>query len=103
MFSGMSPRVDSSLLPLIPFAVDPTADSPFVEASVIAGVSLLIGAGASVVGLLEPVLRAERLALRNIPPSLPEEDFLPSPSVTSASERASVRLSFLPPRVPKND
>ena len=44
-----------------------------------------------------------RLGLRKRPPSLPAVDFLPSPSVTSASEVASDRFSLRLPKVLKND
>lgn len=54
---------------------------------------------ATLLGLFAPC--AARLGLRKSPPSFPT--FLPSPSVTSESEVGSALLSFLLPRVPKND
>ena len=46
-------------------------------------------------------LGTARLGLRNRPPNL--DDFLPSPSVPSASDVASGLRSFLLPRALKND
>lgn len=86
----------------------------------VAGVSLLMGGGASVdsftvagfvagfvVGFLLTSFSSltARLGLRNRPPSLLEGvDFcLVSPSITSLSEPTSAIRSFFPLKVPKND
>lgn len=49
------------------------------------------------------VVGVARLGLRKSPPSFEAVDFLPSPSVPSASEIASDLRSFLVPRLLKND
>ena len=78
---------------------------------VVAGSSLLMGAGAPVVPFTSAVpevvgsvrVGVARLGLRKSPPSFEVVDFLPSPSVPSASEMASDLLSFLVPRLLKNE
>ena len=77
------------------------------------GISLLLGSvgsvdafNASVPGFEDGVadglpLGTARLGLRNRPPNF--DDFLPSPSVPSASDVASGLRSFLVPRALKND
>ena len=68
---------------------------------VAAGMSLLMGAGASDDGV--GFVFTARLGLRKRLPSFDGVDFLPSPSVTSASEVTSLRRSFLDPKVPKKE
>lgn len=91
-------------------AVSGTISCPLV----IAGSSLLMSAGASVVsftiafpGVVGSVLvfmvGVARLGLRKSPPNFEAVDFLPSPSVPSASEIASDLRSFLVPGLLKND
>lgn len=71
--------------------------------------SLLMGAGASLsaaplvvaMGLLADFGPWARLALRKSPPNPP--DFLPSPSVPSASDTPPVLFSFLVPKLLKKD
>ena len=90
------------------------ADSAGISVSLPAvGTSLLIGTAgsaeafnASVPGFEDAVadglpLGTARLGLRNRPPNF--DDFLPSPSVPSASDVASGLRSFLVPRELKND
>ena len=78
------------------------------------GASLLTGAGVStgsVVALVPEVVGSGlvlaagvgRLGLRKSPPSFNVGDFLPSPSVPSASETTSFFFSFFVPRLLKND
>lgn len=89
------------------------ASGAFSVALLVTGDSLLIGAGgsadafnASVPGVEDSVagvlpLATARLGLRKRPPNL--EDLLPSPSVPSASDVASVLRSFFVPSVLKKE
>lgn len=89
------------------------ASGAFSVPLLVTGASLLIGAGdsvdafnASVPGVEDSVagvlpLGTARLGLRKRPPNF--DDLLPSPSVPSASDVASVLRSFLVPSVLKKD
>lgn len=65
--------------------------------SVVAFTPEVVGSG------LLPAAGVARLGLRKSPPSFDAGDFLPSPSVPSASGTASLFLSFLVLRLLKNE